>query len=411
MLSPYRALDLTDDKGFLCGKILADLGAEVIKVEPPTGDPSRNIPPFYHDEPHPEKSLYWFAYNQGKKSITLNLEHPRGRAIFLELVKKADWVIESFPPGRMEELELGYDVLSRVNPGIILTRISPFGQTGPYRDFKGSDLVCIALSGLMYLCGEPDRPPVRISFPQSYLHAAAEAAVGSLMAFYYRQISGEGQVVDVSIQESLLLATFNARPWWEFHRVIVKRQGAKRAGISGGAVQRQTWRCKDGYVTFVILGSATGAQTNKALVQWMEEEGMADEFIKGINWDEFDMATATQEFHDAIEERIQRFFLQHTKEELYEEAMRRRIMLYPVADIKDLAHYPQLEAREFWVQVEHPELGTSITYPGPFLKSSLKPLRVGRRAPLIGEHNEEIYGRLLGFSPKQIEELKQEGVI
>jgi len=410
LLSPYRALDLTDEKGFLCGKILADLGAEVIKVEPPGGDPSRNIPPFYHDEPHPERSLFWFAYNQGKKGITLNLEHPRGRELFLRLVKEADWVIESFPPGRMEELGLGYEALSRANRGIILTRISPFGQTGPYRDFKAPDLVGMAMSGLMYLCGEPDRPPVRISFPQAYFHAAAEAAVGSMMALYHREASGEGQVVDVSMQESLLLATFNARPWWELHRVVVKRQGTRRAGLSSGAVQRQTWRCKDGYVTFVIVATATGAQTNKALVKWMEEEGMADDFLKSVDWEGFDMASATQEFHDAVEERIQRFFMEHTKEELYEGAMKRRIMLYPVADIKDLAHNPQLQAREYWVSVEHPELGTSITYPGPFIKSSLVPLKIGRRAPLIGEHNEEVYGRL-GLSQEELMELKREGVI
>src|SRR3990170_3305135 len=163
MLSPYRVLDLTDEKGLLCGKILGDLGADVIKIERPGGDPARRIGPFYHDEPHPEKSLFWFAFNTSKRGITLNIETADGQEIFKRLVQTADFVIETFPPGYLAKLGLGYSDLEKINPGIILVSITPFGQTGPYKDWKGADIVAWATGGDMAPWGEPDRPPIRIS--------------------------------------------------------------------------------------------------------------------------------------------------------------------------------------------------------------------------------------------------------
>ncbi|MEK7848952.1 MAG: CoA transferase [Chloroflexota bacterium] len=411
LLSPYRALDLTDASGFLCSRILSDLGAEVIKVEPPGGDPSRLTGPFLTAEPHPEQSLHWFAYNLGKKGITLDLEAPEGRELFLSLAKKADWVIESFPPGRLEGLGLGYEALSRTNPGIILTSITPFGQDGPYRDYKGGDLVSMAMGGYVFLCGEPGRPPVRVSYPQACLHACGEAVVGSMIAFAQRQRTGEGQWVDVSVQASVVPLCMNIPAWWELHGVIVRRQGTYRAGLSSGAVQRHTWPCKDGFVTFIIIAGASGANTNRGLVAWMDEEGLADGFLKGIDWDKFDMASASQEMHHAIQEPVGRFFMGHTPWELYEGAMARRIMLYPVATIADIAHSPQLAARNFWGQVPHPELGQSLTYPGPFAQGSPPLCTTGRRAPLVGEDNREVYGNLLGLTDKDLEALRRRRVI
>ena len=167
LLSPYRVLDLTDEKGVVCGRILGDFGANVIKVEKPGGDPCRNIGPFYHDIPHPEKSLFWFAYNANKRGITLNIESVDGKEIFKKLVQSADVVVESFPPRHMDSLGLGYSELSRVNQNIIMTSISPFGQTGPYSEFKGPDLITWSIGGMTQVSGDPDRQPVRVSFPQS----------------------------------------------------------------------------------------------------------------------------------------------------------------------------------------------------------------------------------------------------
>ncbi len=165
MLSGYHIIDLSDDKGLFCGKLLADLGAEVVKVERPGGDPARMIGPFYQDDPHPDKSLFWFAFCQGKKGITLNLEEPRGQDLLKRLVAKADVLVESFPPGYLDSLGLGYDALLAVNPSLVFTSVTPFGTTGPYSSYKGPDIVAVAMSGYMSLSGDTDRAPVRVGYP------------------------------------------------------------------------------------------------------------------------------------------------------------------------------------------------------------------------------------------------------
>ena len=211
VLSPYKVLDLTDEKGLFCGKILADLGAEVIKVEKPGGNSARNKGPFYHDIADPEKSLFWFALNAGKKSITLDIESIDGKELFKRLVMTTDFVLESFPPGYMKELGLDYSTLSRINPGIIMTSISPFGQTGPYSGFKGADIICSAMGGQIYITGEPDDTPIQIGVPQAYLHAGADATIGSLFALWHRERTGEGQLVDFSVQESVTWQGFHTQ--------------------------------------------------------------------------------------------------------------------------------------------------------------------------------------------------------
>ena len=187
MLGPYRVLDLTDEKGMLCGKILGDLGADVIKVERPGGDPVRQIGPFYNDEVDPEKSLLWFALNASKRGVTLDIETADGQETFRRLVETADFVVESFSPGYLDGLGLGYSALREVNPGVIVVSITPFGQTGPYRRYSGPDIVTWAMSGQLYPCGNADRPPVRVSHRAlSYLHAGGAAAAGAMMALHHR---------------------------------------------------------------------------------------------------------------------------------------------------------------------------------------------------------------------------------
>jgi len=223
LLESFRILDLTDDKGFLCGRILGDLGADVIKVEPPEGDALRRIGPYYKEIPHPEKSLYWFAFNANKRGITLNLDFGDGQEIFKTLIKKADILIESFHPGYTETLGLSYEELSKLNPSLVMTSITPFGQSGPYRDLKASDLVSWCMGGMAYVSGDPDRSPVQISFPQAYLQAAAAGATGTLIALYYREITGEGQWVDVSIHEAVIHTLMNVLQFWDVSGIILKR--------------------------------------------------------------------------------------------------------------------------------------------------------------------------------------------
>ena len=409
-LSPYRVLDLADEKGFLCGRILGDLGADVIKIERPGGDFSRNIGPFYHNDIDSEKSLYWWAYNCNKRGITLNIEAEDGKEILKKLVKKSDVIIESFPPGYMDEIGLGYPKLNETNPRIIMTSITPFGQTGPYKDFPGSELTIWAMGGLMFYCGDQDRSPVTISFPQACLHAGGAAAQGTMIALYHQQLTGQGQHVDVSVLESILSNLMHIRPFWELNGIQLHRAGQFRIDIWGtGAVARMVWPCKDGYVMFSIMGGGTGAPSNRALAQWMEQEGMVLDDIKR-DWEALDMRTATQEDFDQLQQPIGEFFKQHTQAELYEGALKRDIMFYPVNTAREILADPQLEARGFWQLVEHPELTTEIKYPGSFVKLSDTSCEIRRRAPLAGEHNTDVY-KEVGLSEAEITTLKQTNVI
>jgi benzylsuccinate CoA-transferase BbsE subunit len=412
MLSPYRALDLTNESGLYCGKILADLGCDVVKVERPGGDTARSIGPFYDDTPHPEKSLFWFAYNTNKRSVTLNIETTDGQEILKRLVKGADFVIESFPPGYMDRLGLGYPELSQINPRIIVTSISPFGQNGPYKDYQASDIVVMAMSGFMYLCGERDQAPVRFSVPQTYLHAGIEAAEGTLVAHYHRERTGEGQHVDVSAQESiiwLMLGTLFA--WLEDGYIWAYREGNYLFRPDLGTRQRWMFPCKDGAVGFLLLGGHIGARTMRALAEWMKGEGMSDDFLMNMNWADWDRYRAGQDEIDRIEQALLHFFQAHTKEELYQGANKRDMLLAPVWNLEDLAHNPQLGSREFWVKINYPELRVNITYPAIPFKASAIDHKTPHRAPLIGEHNEEIYIKELGLTREELVILKQGGVI
>ena len=359
-LSSYRILDLCDEKGCSCGRILGDLGADVIKVERHDGDPSRNIGPFYHDCPDPQKSLFWFAYSANKRSITLNLESADGKEIFRALARGADVVLESSPPGHMEGLELGYEGLSASNPRLVMTSITPFGQSGPYRDLKASDLTLWCLGGIAYVSGDADRAPLQVSFPQSYLHGGAAAAAGTMIALYHREMTGEGQWIDVSIQEAVVHTLMNVPQFWDVNRSVLKRAGPFRIGLSTAANQRLIWRCKDGYVNFAMFGGTQGARNNNNLVEWMEAEGMGDECLSSIKWEEFNMATATQEQFDRFEVPLSRFFNSLTMEELYQGAIERGIMLYPVSSTKEILNDVQLKARDFWAEVCHDELGETL---------------------------------------------------
>jgi len=422
MLSPYRILDLTNANGYLCGKLLAGLGADVIKIETPGGDPGRNIGPFFHDIPDPEKSFYWFGFNTDKRGITLDIETSEGQEIFKRLIRNADIVIESFPPGHMDKLGLGYPVLRRINQRIIMTSITGFGQTGPYKDYKAPDIVVWALSGNAILTGDPDRGPLKPTFHNfSYVVAGVlQATIGTLIALYYRGITGKGQQVDASAQLSLVWP-FNAEPPGLLIEdgTIVKRSGriylrpqVRPGGKTAWAGAPMLWQCKDGDIAFSIMtGLGQQGASSVALTQWLESEGKAGETLKKIDWTRFVWETANQEIVDEVVEDFRKFFLEHTKAELLEEAEKRGIMLYPVHTPKDNLSFSQLESRGYWEEIHHPELGCSITYPGFFFKTSAAFDKRHRRAPLIGEHNEEVYTKELGLSKEELLVLKQKGVV
>ena len=407
-LLPYRVLDLTDEKGFLCGKILGDLGADVIKIEKPGGDPSRNIGPFYHDIPDSEKSLYWFAYNSNKRSITLNIETDDGKEIFKNLVKTADFVLESFDPGYLDKIGLGYCVLKEVNPNIIMVAITPFGQTGVRKNYIASDLVCLALGGLLYLCGSEDGPPMRVSGSgQAYLQAGIQAAVSALMANCGREKNG-GTYIDFSIQEAVCWATECEVPYWAANKEFYKRRGIYHK--RGGRKHRRIFECKDGYVTCQILTGKMAGPMHARLVQVMDSEGLAGG-MKDIDWSKLSLTDISEEKMAQWEELLIQFFKKHTKFEIQEMAVKHQLVACPVNNIEDITKYPQLEARNVWTQVEHSELGDRITYPGFWGVTDKGIWGMRFRVPLIGEHNLEVYEGDLGLQKEKLIYLKQAGVI
>ncbi|MDD5701734.1 MAG: CoA transferase [Dehalococcoidales bacterium] len=420
LLSPYRILDLTNERGFLCGKLLGDLGADVIKIEKPGGDPARRLGPFYRDIPRPENSLFWWGFNSNKRGITLDIETVDGQDIFKKLVKRADFVLESFEPGYLEKLGLGYEALSQINPGIVLTSITSFGQTGPYKDFQSTDLVLWALSGVAYVTGDPEGAPLMPSFPIAYLFASTCAAIGTLTAGYQRNLTGEGQHVDAPGQLSLALASGpEVQGLWEVDKIITKRSGKSwmRAQSGGGSDGIKyvkipiIYQCKDGCVRFFPFVETGCLPSTNGLTRWVIEEGAANDALKNVDWRTWNWEATSQQAVDEITQCLSNFFMQHTKAELWEGAQKRGIMLYPLLTPSDMMEFEQLNARGFWEEVEHPELGTSFAYPGAYIKLSEAPIKIRRRAPLIGEHNEEIYVKDLGLSFEDLLILKQAKVI
>jgi crotonobetainyl-CoA:carnitine CoA-transferase CaiB-like acyl-CoA transferase len=412
MLSPYRILDLTDERGLYCGQLLGNLGADVIKIEKPGGDPVRNIAPFFHDTPDPEKSLYWFAFNTNKRGITLDIETAAGRELFKSLAKTADVIIESFPPGHMDELGLSYAELEKINTRIIVTSITPFGQTGPYRDYKASDLVCWATSGLLFVTGDPDKPPVHVShIPLSFLLGGMDGAWGTAIALYWRRTSGEGQHIDVAIQDSASKTAWMIHERWEVTGKEFQR-GSSRYNIPNSeVVVRMVWPAMDGYIMYMLIAGLFGVAESQRLVKWLDDEEMADDFLRGIDWATLDWINMSREEGDRIQDYFARFFQSKTKTELLEGAIKRRIMVQPVNTPRDIATHPQLEARDYWQKVDHADLGIALHYPSRFCLLSDAPCNIWRRAPLIGEHNQEIYQKELGLSSKELDAFKQAGII
>ncbi|MFC1921275.1 CaiB/BaiF CoA transferase family protein [Chloroflexota bacterium] len=410
LLNGFRALDLTDEKGFACGKVLATLGVDVIKVEKPGGDPARNIPPFLNNSLDPEQSLYWLSFNTDKRSITLDLETKQGQDIFKRLVEKADFLIESHPPGYLDGLGLGYESLSLLNPRIIMTSITAFGQKGPYSHYKSCNLVASAMGGVLDSNGDPDRAPA-IEAPNSvYFEAGATAALGTVMAHYYRQTTGEGQQVDVSLQECGASRDTTSLVVWQFDKRLLKRTGNKSL-VGGRRPSRWLWTCKDGYLFWTLRGGTMGARINPAMSKWFDESGIENPYRLVENPVSLDMAGLPEEILDTFDAAIEKLFLMHTKQEIMEKAVNDGIQAWILSTPTDVLENPQPRARNFWVELNHPKSGGKLAYPGHYFLSSQTENYVRRPAPLIGEYNQEIYSTELGLSDNEITSLKESNII
>lgn len=387
MLSPYRVIDLTDERGQLCGQILGDLGAEVVLVEPPGGSSSRRMPPFAGDAQDPERSLWFWSYNRGKRSVIADVETSEGQARIRELAASADFLIESFAPGYLDGFGLGYAALRELNPRLVMVSITPFGQDGPRANWAASDLTVWASSGVMNQTGDDDRAPVGMALPQAFLHASAEAAAAALVAHTARERDGAGQHVDVSAQAAALMATqsFALAHAWGDAAVTRYAGGLKLGPLTLKFVQP----AKDGFVSVTFLfGTAIGPFTQR-LMEVMYEQGFVDEATRDKDWFNYTVLLLTGQEPASELDRciglIGEFTSSHTKQELMDLALERRLLIVPVSTAEDLLKSPQLAARDFWRNVEHPREGLTLRYPGPFAKFSATPLKPSRRAPRIGE--------------------------
>lgn len=392
MLSDYRILDLTDDRGLIGGMILADLGADVIAIEPPDGNAARRRGPFADgsNEGGIEDSLLWQSYARGKRSVVIDLASEEGRAQLIELARSADALIESADVGAMDTLGLSYEALSAVNPGLIHVAITPFGSSGPKARWAATDITVAAAAGPMIQSGDRDRPPLRVGLPQTALHAGAEAALGVLMGLHERKRSGLGQYVDVSAQAAYAQATQSgiiaaANNSGQFIRSAV--------GAALGPLEiRLFWPCKDGHVAITYLfGAAIGPFTDR-LMQYALEEGYCDQATRDKDWLNYTNLILTGQ--EPISEYLRccdvvgALCADKTKAELFQVAQERRLLIVPVSTMDDLDENEHLAARSYWRDVERN--GQTIRFPGPFARLSETPIDYARPAPALGEHTDEL---------------------
>jgi crotonobetainyl-CoA:carnitine CoA-transferase CaiB-like acyl-CoA transferase len=387
MLSPYRVLDLTNESGLLCGQILADLGADVIQVEPRGGSSARRVGPWRGGEPGLERSLFFAAYARNKRGLALDLDEEADRQQLRRLVAGADFLIESERPGRMAELGLGYDELARIQPGLVYVSITPFGQTGPKAHWAGSDLTQVAAGGFAYLTGDTDGAPTRVCVPQAHAHAGSDAAIGALIAHAERRRTGRGQHVDVSAQQSVTLANM-----YRTLDAAVGMAPAERVagGIQAGGVLVPTrHRTRDGWVT---LGPSVVPSTGhfmKRLLAWVAEEGFCDPSRIDEDWGSYGIRLGAGQLpadaYDPVERELDAFFATKTGEELLRAAVDRKLLIAPVLDLSEIIESEQLTERDYPVAVGRAD-AAGDRYPGPFAKFTASPLRYRLPPPRLDEH-------------------------
>lgn len=361
MLDGLRVLDCSDPLGWLAGRMLADLGAEVVKVEPPDAELG---------------AADWQACNANKRLLRLDPGRPRERDALAELLAHADILIETAAPGSTQAELFRPDVLRARNPRLIQVSIRPFGADGPRAHWQASDLELMAAGGMMSLAGEPDGAPMRVSSPQASLWAGAQAAVGALVALAHRGATGGGQQVEVSAQAAVLTALAHAPTFYDLLGEVPTRCGEFITGRTlTGARMRAFWPCRDGYINFVLYGGAAGRRSNQQLADWMCETGVPLGAVAAVDWSVFDPKPLTQAQVDELERPILCFFSGLTKREFLEGAAAREMLGYPVSTVEDIATDPQLEARGFWDDLRSSG-GGSERHCGSFA------LVDGKRAPL-----------------------------
>ena len=409
-LADLRVVELAGAQGQWCGRLLADLGADVIKVEPPGGVPERRVGPYYSDEPHPDRSLSFWHYNSGKRGITLDIETAEGAGVLRRLVAGADVFLETQPPGRLAALGLGPDELRGADPRLIYCSLTPFGQDGPWRDFQTTDLVQLAAGGQMAQCGYdeedyPDAPPIAPGGGNAWHIGCHFALVAISAALVYRDMSGEGQHLDVSIHEACSLTTESAIPTYFSTGRVVRRQTGRHSAWSMPRPRTQ-YLCKDGAYINAMFNQRISPERVRIFAEWMDEYGAADDLLD----ERYRDAQVVAESQEHIADVLQGFFPRITAEEAYRGAQERGLPWGAVRSVDEILADPHWEERGYWVDVEHPELDDSFRYPGIWGLYSDSPLAITRRAPLVGEHTAEVLAEL-GLDAGEIESLRAGGAI
>lgn len=406
-----RVLELTDEKGQFCGKLMADLGADVIKIEPPGGQATRRVGPFFNDIPHLDRSLAFWHYNTSKRGLTLNLECQEGRELFLQLVPSADILLESYAPGYLPGLGLGYDAVSRLNTGLIMCSMTPFGQTGPWSAYRTSDLMHLAAGGQMAGSGYdahdvPDAPPIAPGGGNAWHMGGHYAYMAIMAALYYRDMSGEGQYLDVSIHDACALTTEGHVSIYNYTGQVVQRHTGRAGSVELG--DRAQVPTKDGkWITIIRPSFQLNPVRLRRMAEWMDEHGMAEDLFESKYQD----MAGIQDNIDHIGDVIAAFVATRTQEEAWHGGQELGLPWGAVRSLDEIVDNPHLQEREFFTEVEHPELGCRFTYPGPAAIYNASPWRIARRAPLIGEHNVEILCGELGVPRTTLTLLAESGVI
>jgi crotonobetainyl-CoA:carnitine CoA-transferase CaiB-like acyl-CoA transferase len=410
-LAGLRVLELADQTGQFCGKLLGDLGADVVKIEPPGGEPGRHIGPFLDDIPHPERSLSFWYYNTSKRGVTLDLETTDGRGLFRRLAATADVVLETFRPGFLESLGLDYASLRQQNPRLIVCSLTPFGQTGPWRDYLSSDLLHMAAGGQMASCGYdeadvPNAPPIAPGGGNAWHTGCHFAAMAIMAALVHRTVAGQGQYIDASIHEACALTTEAAIANYIYRGEVLRRQTGRHHAAA--PTPRTQFRAKDGnYVTALVAGRLNPRYVGE-LADLLDSYGMAGDLKDPKYRDPAVIAANTSHIIDDL---VADFIAGLPAEEVYHAAQERGFTWGAVRTPEALLDDPHLHDRGFWKQVEHPELGRSFIYPGEAAIYNGSPWRISRRAPLIGEHNMEIFHEELGLSRAELSVLAENRVI
>jgi len=393
LLSGYRVLDLTSSMGALCGKLLRDLGMEVLKIEPPGGDPTRKEPPFAKGHAHSESSLRFAYLNAGKRSVTLDAAKPSGRKLLLDLVERADVVVEDFAPGQLAALGLGYEAMIERHKKLILVSVSGFGQDGPYAHFKTTDIVGNAMGGLLYISGDPKMTPCNPPETQSYYYASLFAAYGVTLALWQRETRGIGAWIDASIQASMALHEHVAFNYSAEGRVM-KRAGSQHQHNAPANL----FQCKNGWISLFV----TQNHWPLLLKVWEDHDPALDD-PKWIN------SNLRRQHADYINSQVTSFTSRFLKEDLAELMQKHGIPGLPVNSPSDFMRDPHIQARGFFAEVTHPVLGTFAQPGSPFMVDGKR--GAPAPAPLLGQHNQEVFGNELGLSASVMAALTAEGAI